>query len=156
MIRFRVHQNLIRLGPVGQTGTNVDRISGYAVAAFPLISHVGDNQTGADAGVHSKQTIDAFLYLMTHLPDQTVDVHCRLDSPNRVIFVGVRNPKQRQHFIAHKLIDDAFMALNDVHSFSFDAAHDRFDFFRIEPFIHRCVAGKIRENDGGLSALTIG
>ena len=48
------------------------------------------------------------------------------------------------------------MPFDYLHRLFFNPAHDGFDFFRVEPFVHRGVTGKIRKDDGGLAAFAFG
>src|SRR5262249_30265949 len=57
------------------------------------------------------------------------------------------------YLVAHKLVDDAAVSLDDAHRFRLDAPHDLSHLLGVEALIHRGVPGEIGEQDSGLAAL---
>ena len=65
----------------------------------------------------------------------------------RVAPAGDRDAEERDHLVAHELVDAPAVALDYRCRVAPYPAHDRFDLFGVEGFAERGVAGEVREHD---------
>ena len=156
LVRLGADEHLVGCCLSGNPCPRVNRIARDSVGAVTLITQVGHHEASVDTGVQPKRLADARFDRRRHVLNHPMQRKRGADSTYRIVFVCNRDAEQSEDLVTHELVDDSSMRLDDTHSVRLDVPDQLGHHLRVEPLVHRSVAGQVGEQHRGLTAFALG